>query len=940
MNAVVGNLQVKLGLDLGQYEAGWKKASDVSRRGAQAIQQTMKSAEESAQVFLQADRAAKQLIASIDPLYAAQLRYNNSLEQAQKLFRQGSLNAAEFAKVQSGLKSQLDQQTQAFSRVGGVAGSARIGMQQLGFQLNDIAQGFALGTRPMTIFAQQGSQVIQSLQLMGGEGNKFLNFLKGPWGIALTIAGVALGPLIAKLFQTGEGLDDLVDKLRKEADETRRNEAAQKAFALTLEGVTDAIRKNAAALRDLGDAHDSAARKAAINAAQAKRTLEDLRKQTELELAEAKRNVETQQALASLPGADPTATAQAMARALAEVSRLEQKLKDIQTQSKAAAKQFQEAISFRVVELGQEDEVGRIKRKYDDLIEAARRRALAEHKTGDELYRQTRALEAQRAAAIKAVQDRNKGDHFSNRETGKEITAAEAASIARAAGLVVNSAGRTFEAQKKLYDAWVKAGRPADNPVAVPGTSAHEGAKGRWALDIQLAKGVTPELLRKVFAAQGVTLSKVFKERGHFHVEGSRSQASAAETAADRAESKRVAQDDEFARQSASIDEQILRARRELLTGSEKQAEYAKQQIAIDQRQFEISTQRQVDSGAITDLQRKELLEKRKALVIQQAINAALADRQRLLHEDILDQEAVADRRTDQLEFERDIATTSVARRQIELDLIDISFDIKKAKLEEAKAAADLAGNTRESARLQAEINDLQRQKGNAQTRARLDTQGPLGSYLKTIPGTADEIDQKVEGLMVDELEAVRQGIDDAIMNVIGVKDPFLAGIIDLFVQEVLIRPIAQALQAHGGGSGLGVGGFFSKLLGIGVSAAAGVGGGGVLGPHAEAAALNLGAFASGGFTGRMPVNKIAGFVHGREYVFDAEATKRIGVGNLEAIRKGFVKPANDRMMGGDVYNMPINIHSRMTPREARETAAQAASAFQNRVAQRKRQGY
>lgn len=44
--------------------------------------------------------------------------------------------------------------------------------------------------------------------------------------------------------------------------------------------------------------------------------------------------------------------------------------------------------------------------------------------------------------------------------------------------------------------------------------------------------------------------------------------------------------------------------------------------------------------------------------------------------------------------------------------------------------------------------------------------------------------------------------------------------------------------------------------------------------------------FKSGGFTGSGGVNDIAGVVHGKEYVFDAAATKSIGVSNLESIRK------------------------------------------------------
>lgn len=53
------------------------------------------------------------------------------------------------------------------------------------------------------------------------------------------------------------------------------------------------------------------------------------------------------------------------------------------------------------------------------------------------------------------------------------------------------------------------------------------------------------------------------------------------------------------------------------------------------------------------------------------------------------------------------------------------------------------------------------------------------------------------------------------------------------------------------------------------------------------------GGFKDGGYTGGGGVNDVAGVVHGREYVFDAAATSRIGVPTLEAIRAG-------RPIGGD----------------------------------------
>lgn len=45
--------------------------------------------------------------------------------------------------------------------------------------------------------------------------------------------------------------------------------------------------------------------------------------------------------------------------------------------------------------------------------------------------------------------------------------------------------------------------------------------------------------------------------------------------------------------------------------------------------------------------------------------------------------------------------------------------------------------------------------------------------------------------------------------------------------------------------------------------------------------------FMSGGYTGDMATNAVAGVVHGKEFVFDAAATKKIGVSNLEALRNG-----------------------------------------------------
>ncbi|NUQ31335.1 MAG: phage tail tape measure protein [Dermatophilaceae bacterium] len=59
----------------------------------------------------------------------------------------------------------------------------------------------------------------------------------------------------------------------------------------------------------------------------------------------------------------------------------------------------------------------------------------------------------------------------------------------------------------------------------------------------------------------------------------------------------------------------------------------------------------------------------------------------------------------------------------------------------------------------------------------------------------------------------------------------------------------------------------------------------------AKNGALGVGWFESGGYTGDGATSALSGFVHGKEFVFDAPATKSIGVANLEAMRRARMIP-------------------------------------------------
>lgn len=65
-------------------------------------------------------------------------------------------------------------------------------------------------------------------------------------------------------------------------------------------------------------------------------------------------------------------------------------------------------------------------------------------------------------------------------------------------------------------------------------------------------------------------------------------------------------------------------------------------------------------------------------------------------------------------------------------------------------------------------------------------------------------------------------------------------------------------------------------------------------------AAQTIAGFETGGYTGSGGRKDVAGVVHGQEYVLNAAATKRVGVGTLDAINSG--KILNGGSSGGDVH--------------------------------------
>lgn len=116
------------------------------------------------------------------------------------------------------------------------------------------------------------------------------------------------------------------------------------------------------------------------------------------------------------------------------------------------------------------------------------------------------------------------------------------------------------------------------------------------------------------------------------------------------------------------------------------------------------------------------------------------------------------------------------------------------------------------------------------------------------------------------------------------------------------------------------------------------------IGSFGSAAAIGLaavvgvmaafGGFRKGGYTGNVGVDEVAGVVHGKEYVFDAAATSRIGISNLENLRsgKGISSQYSNgggsttiQSRGGSTINQTINVSGQVDNQTATQIARRTA---------------
>ena len=338
------------------------------------------------------------------------------------------------------------------------------------------------------------------------------------------------------------------------------------------------------------------------------------------------------------------------------------------------------------------------------------------------------------------------------------------------------------------------------------------------------------------------------------------------------------------ARRAERVEQEIFRLRQRALGIADDELLTVQERFDLAKKQVEM--EREAETKELESrLARKDITQAEfDQLKLIQTQTATLEDRvsSDILARDLADERlakerALTDLTADLLSLQSSAARTAKERREIELRLLAMAQRRAREDLETELSRTPGLTDTDKQARRDA-LGQVQAAQSAAVNRQ---TMSPLEAWRDQSLKTADEVAEAYENVAARGLDALNDGIVDAIMNSKDLGETFsqvakqiLADLLSISVRRGITEPLANALF---GGSGPGGGpsaGRSTNWL-----------------SKAFSAGRSFFGFDKGGYTGDGGAQEPAGIVHKGEYVFSAEAVRRIGAARLETMHanlKGF----------------------------------------------------
>jgi hypothetical protein len=268
-----------------------------------------------------------------------------------------------------------------------------------------------------------------------------------------------------------------------------------------------------------------------------------------------------------------------------------------------------------------------------------------------------------------------------------------------------------------------------------------------------------------------------------------------------------------YLRDIAALNQEELQARMALATSAQERADIQYQMLADQRVQREAEIRASKDYSAA---QKQHLLDMLDTLYGKRSADGSILASGGLLKERIARDQSEAERRmasdmaarqVQVLDAWARVADTARDRAILEAGALELQQQIERNLLEQQIATGQIA----DAAQARALLDSRQAAEREGQ---RLASAGPLDRYADQLRRNKLESGERVEELMVEELDYVHQSLTDTIAARLGVRDPLLRGLIAMFIEDLFIAPMAEALRgARSRGGGL-FGAVFGTLLG------------------------------------------------------------------------------------------------------------------------------
>lgn len=335
------------------------------------------------------------------------------------------------------------------------------------------------------------------------------------------------------------------------------------------------------------------------------------------------------------------------------------------------------------------------------------------------------------------------------------------------------------------------------------------------------------------------------------------------------------------ARRAERVEQEIFRLRQRALGIADDELLTVQQRYDLAQAQVKL--EREAEAKELESrLARKDITEQEYSqLKLIQTQTATLEDRvsSDILARDLADERlakerALTDLTADLLSLQSGAARSATERRDIERRLLAISQQRAREDLERDLQRTPGLSDADKQARRDAlgQVQDAQRAAVDRQNMS------PLERWRDQSLKTTDEVREAYENVAARGLDALNDGIVDAIVNSKNLGEVFsnvakqiIADLAAIAVRQSITEPLANMLfggrsapapASSGGGST----GWLSKAFNFGRS---------------------LFGFSEGGYTGAGGKLEPAGIVHRGEIVLPQRAVSRIGLPKLEAMRLG-----------------------------------------------------